>query len=130
MAGKSLATMTAAGLVSRAAAAYLGLATKVISAGPACSMPLRPLISVSGFPFSKCACRMDAIWDSFMGDGEERINPTPVSQSSSGWCLLCCNEVLPHQDQNQNQRQGQRQRTGVSVPHELGQCQHRIPVKE
>ena len=68
MAGKSSATITAEALVSRAAAEYLGFATKVISPGPACSMPLRPVISVSAEPFSRRALRADAICESFMLD--------------------------------------------------------------
>src|SRR5580698_905100 len=67
MAGKSSATITAAALVVRAAAAYLGLATKVICPGPASSMPATPVISVSGEPFSSRAPRVEAIFASFMG---------------------------------------------------------------
>jgi hypothetical protein len=67
MAGKSSATITAEARVERAAAAYLGLETKVRSPGPACSMPLRPVISVSGEPFSRHRFRAEAMAESFMG---------------------------------------------------------------
>ena len=78
IAGKSSATMTAEALVERAAAAYLGLETKVSSPGPAWSMPLRPVISVSGEPLSRRASRAVVISESFMGDDmKRRINRTP-----------------------------------------------------
>src|ERR1700685_2376814 len=74
MAGKSSATITAAALVVRAAAAYLGLATKLICPGPASSMPATPVISVSGEPFSSRAPKVEAICPSFMmiSRGENR----------------------------------------------------------
>jgi len=65
IAGKSSPTITAEALVERAAAAYLGFETKLSSPGPARSMPFRPVISVSGEPFSRRACRADAIAESF-----------------------------------------------------------------
>src|SRR5690242_7430769 len=65
-AGKSSETITAEALVVRAAAAYLGLETKVSSPGPACSIPLRPVISVSGEPFSRRRSSAAAMADSFM----------------------------------------------------------------
>jgi len=67
IAGKSSATITADAFVERAAAAYLELETNVSSPGPACSMPLRPTISMSADPFSIRALRADAISASFMG---------------------------------------------------------------
>jgi len=45
-------TRTAAACVVRASAVYLTFATKVISVGPASSMPLTPVISRSGSPRS------------------------------------------------------------------------------
>src|ERR1700691_91570 len=86
MAGKFSATITAAALVLRAAAAYLGLATKVSSDGPACSMPLRPVISVSGAPLSRRAFSAETMRESFMRINETRVNRTPVS----GWSLGAC----------------------------------------
>src|SRR5579863_5925282 len=65
-AGKSSPTITADALVVRAAGAYLGLETNVNSPGPACSIPLSPVISVSGDPFSKRRVRAAAMADSFM----------------------------------------------------------------
>ena len=50
IAGKSSPTITAEALVVRAAAAYFGFETNVNSPGPACSIPLSPVISVSGRP--------------------------------------------------------------------------------
>src|ERR1700691_5939718 len=47
--------------VSRAAAAYLGLATKVRSQRRARAMPLRPVISVSADLLSRRALRAEAI---------------------------------------------------------------------
>src|SRR5579863_8075882 len=64
--GKSSATITAAAFVERAAAAYLGLETKVSSPGPACSMPFRPVISRSGEAFSRRNFRADAMAKSFI----------------------------------------------------------------
>src|SRR5579859_7569888 len=66
MAGKSSATITAEALVVRAAAAYLGFETKVRSPGPASSIPLRPVISLSGDPFSRRRSRAVARAESFM----------------------------------------------------------------
>ena len=66
MAGKSSPTITAEALVDRAAAAYLGFDTNVNSPGPACSIPLSPVISVSGEPFSRRRFRAEAIAESFM----------------------------------------------------------------
>src|SRR5271163_208546 len=83
MTGKFSATITAAALVKRAAAAYFGLATKVISPDPACSMPLRPVISVSGEPFWSRALRAEAIRESFMVGGWTRVNRTPAPNDPS-----------------------------------------------
>src|SRR6266536_457406 len=69
IAGKSSPTITAVAFVERAAAAYFGLETKVSSPGPACSIPLRPVISVLGEPFSRRAPRAEAIAESFMECG-------------------------------------------------------------
>src|SRR5947207_1221380 len=66
MAGESSPTITAAALVERAAAAYLGFETKVSSPGPACSIPFTPVISESGEPFSRRTFRAEAIAESFM----------------------------------------------------------------
>src|SRR5664279_2922788 len=66
MAGKSSATITAEAAVVLAAAAYLGLATKVICPWPASSIPATPVISASGFPFSSVAPSADAISASFI----------------------------------------------------------------
>src|ERR1700751_3772270 len=85
IAGKSSPTITAEALVERAAAAYLGFDTKVRSPGPACSIPLSLVISVSGEPFSRRRSRAEAMADSFMGMVEERFNRTPVS--CSGWVI-------------------------------------------
>src|SRR5208282_911935 len=71
MAGKSSATMTAVAFVFRAAAAYFGFETNVKSPGPACSIPLRPVISVSADPFSIRACTAEAIAESFIRVDED-----------------------------------------------------------
>jgi hypothetical protein len=59
-------TITAEALVLRAAAAYFGFDTNVSSPGPACSIPLSPVISISGEPFSRRAPRAEAMAESFM----------------------------------------------------------------
>src|SRR5579863_5575971 len=56
--GNSGSTRTAAALVLRASPAYLGLATKVISEGPASSIPFTPLISNSASPRSSAPSRL------------------------------------------------------------------------
>ena len=66
MAGKSSPTITAEAFVVRAAAAYFGLDTNVSSPGPARSIPLSPVISVSEEPFSSRAPSAEAITESFM----------------------------------------------------------------
>src|SRR5208283_1876597 len=68
MAGKSSATITAEAAVVLAAAAYLGLAMKVIWPAEASSIPAIPVISASGSPFSRVAPRADAISASFIFD--------------------------------------------------------------
>src|SRR5579863_3980931 len=78
-AGKSSPTITADALVVRAAGAYLGLETNVSSPGPACSIPLSPVISVSGEPFSRRAPSAEAIAESFMGYRLLRLNRTPAT---------------------------------------------------
>ena len=69
IAGKSSATITAEALVVRAACAYLGFDTNVNSPGPASSIPLSPLISISEDGFSRRACNAEAIAESFMSLG-------------------------------------------------------------
>src|SRR5579863_4929268 len=56
--GNSGSTSTAAAQVLRARPAYLGLATKVISAEPASSIPLTPVISSSALPRSSAPSRL------------------------------------------------------------------------
>src|SRR5579863_1239108 len=70
MVGKSSETITAEALVERAAPLYLGFETKLSSPEAACSMPLRPVISVSGEPFSRRAFRAEAMAESFIGNGK------------------------------------------------------------
>src|SRR5579863_6493526 len=60
--------MTAEARVVRAAPAYLGFETNVRSPGPARSIPLSPVISVSGDPFSRRALRAEAMAESFIDD--------------------------------------------------------------
>src|SRR5205823_14139479 len=64
--GKSLATITAAALVFRAAAAYLGLATNVSWPGPALSIPATPVIAGSGEPDSSRKPSAAATSESFI----------------------------------------------------------------
>src|SRR5580704_2349277 len=71
IAGKSSPTITAEAFVVRAAAEYLGLDTNVSSPGPARSIPLSPVISVSGDPFSKRTSSAAAIAESFIVVGED-----------------------------------------------------------
>src|SRR5580658_10210065 len=66
MAGKFSATITAEAFVVFAAALYFGFDTKVSWPALAFSMPATPVISVSGWAFSKVAFRAWAIADSFM----------------------------------------------------------------
>ena len=70
IAGKSSETITAEAEVVLAAAAYLGLATKVICPAAASSMPATPVISVSGSAFSSEAPSAEAISESFIVGGK------------------------------------------------------------
>src|SRR5947209_19066369 len=63
--------MIAEARVVRAAAAYLGFEMNVSSPGPACSIPLSPVISVSGDPFSRRTCSAAAMAESFMDMSED-----------------------------------------------------------
>src|ERR1700739_1064688 len=63
--GNSGSTSTAAALVLRARPPYLGLATKVISVGPASSIPFTPVISRSALPRNSAPSRL-AISPSFI----------------------------------------------------------------
>src|SRR5580704_6658132 len=58
MSGNSGSTSTAAACDLRARPAYLGLATKVISEGPASSIPFTPVTSSSGSPRSSAFSRL------------------------------------------------------------------------
>src|SRR5258707_1151640 len=58
--------MTAEARVVRAAPEYFGFDTNVRSPGRAWSIPLSPVISVSGEPFSRRAPRAEARAESFM----------------------------------------------------------------
>src|ERR1019366_2913762 len=82
IAGKSSATITAAAAVVLAAAAYLGLATKVICPGPASSIPVTPVISASGSAFSSVAPSAEAISASFIV-GISRDRGTSLLTSTS-----------------------------------------------
>src|SRR5438270_5436145 len=90
--------MIAEARVVRAAAAYLGFEMNVSSPGPACSIPLSPVISVSAEPFSRRKSRADAIAESFMLiELEMRLNRTPGAgeeSSPSGVSLSSARRLL------------------------------------
>src|ERR1035441_1628820 len=83
MAGKSSATITAAAAVVLAAAAYLGLATKVICPAPASSIPATPVISASGSAFSSVAPIADAISASFIVGISRQRGTSPLTSTST-----------------------------------------------
>src|SRR5208283_5352224 len=68
--------MTAVAEVDLAAAAYFGLATKVIVPAEASSIPATPVISASGSPFSSVAPSTEAMSASFIFDLFSREHST------------------------------------------------------
>src|ERR1035438_784389 len=82
IAGKSSATITAAAAVVLAAAAYLGLATKVICPGPASSIPATPVISASGSAFSSVGPSADAISARFIVGISRHRGTSPLNSTS------------------------------------------------
>src|SRR4029077_14821512 len=80
--------MTADAFVVLAAAAYLGLETKVSWPGPDCSIPATPVMSVSGEPFSRRVLRVGAMSMSFMAESRGIVKDQASGLRNVGRTLL------------------------------------------
>src|SRR5208282_5872069 len=135
MAGKSSETITAEAEVVLAAAAYFGLATKLICPATASSIPATPVISASGSPFCSVAPSTDAISDSFIFDlfdrelhirrkrsGEHRHLARVLGTRTAGPRLLVANHCEHRQLSQRRTRHKDALRVGTSVRRNNGEA--------